>query len=394
MRRSRVCLQLLLALSWVPSTAATQSVPTRLLARPEAEFPEPFTLVAGVRELRDGRVIVVDPRDRTVQLVDFRSARAERIGREGSGPGEYGLPQRLIPLPGDSSAVFDVLNSRLLVITPQGKPGGFLELPQSGGGRGTVILGAGGLTADAQGMFYSSGTPFRTTGQGIEAVDSVAIERWNRASGKRDTIAYLRLAQGSAKVSGRAGNVAVSIGGGNPFSPQTAWAVAPDGRVAIVHPEPYQVEYVRPDGSRSRGPVIPYEKVRVNEAHKNQWRQSVKSSGMAIMVEDGPGGRKMQAGPVPNVPDPGDWPEYLPPFLGQGGSQFNVLFAGDGMLWVRRTGAVDAAPTYDVIDRAGRVAFRVQLAKRSRVVGFGNGTVYVVRSDEDDLQYLQRFRLP
>lgn len=393
MSGSRIFLGLLLPLSWFPATLAAQGVPVRVLAKPEAEFPEPFTMVAGVRELRDGRVVVADPRDRIVQLVDFRTGNAERIGREGSGPGEYALPQRLVALPGDSSAVYDILNSRLLVITPQGKPGGFLELPQTGGGRGTVVLGATGLVTDAKGTFYSAGAPFRTTAQGIEAVDSVAIERWNRSTGKRDTVAYVRLPQGSAKVSGSGGNVAVRVGGGNPFSPQVAWAVAPDGRVAIVHPEPYRVEYVEPNGSRVTGPIIPYDRIRVTEAHKEQWRQGVKSSGMAIMVEQGPGGRKMQAGPVPNVPDPGDWPEYLPPFLGQSG-QFNVIFASDGLLWVRRTGPADAAPLYDVIDRSGRVAFKVQLAKRSRVVGFGNGTVYVVRSDEDDLQYLQRFRTP
>jgi len=32
------------------------------------------------------------------------------------------------------------------------------------------------------------------------------------------------------------------------------------------------------------------------------------------------------------------------------------------------------------------------LPKRSRLVGFGNGTVYTARFDEDDLQYLQKHR--
>jgi hypothetical protein len=40
------------------------------------------------------------------------------------------------------------------------------------------------------------------------------------------------------------------------------------------------------------------------------------------------------------------------------------------------------------------VVGRVALPADTRLVGFGNGTVYLARSDEDDLQYLQRYRLP
>ena len=37
---------------------------------------------------------------------------------------------------------------------------------------------------------------------------------------------------------------------------------------------------------------------------------------------------------------------------------------------------------------------RVALSVRTRVAGFGRGVVYVVRIDEDDLQHLERHRLP
>src|SRR5690242_3721427 len=73
-----------------------------VLGKPDAEFAEPFTLIRTIRELSDGRVLVVDPRDRIVQLVDFRSGTATKVGRTGAGPGEYGLPDRIIALPGDS----------------------------------------------------------------------------------------------------------------------------------------------------------------------------------------------------------------------------------------------------------------------------------------------------
>jgi hypothetical protein len=51
----------------VASPALAQNVPTRTLSKPDAEYSEPFTMIAGVRELKDGRVIAIDPRDKTVQ---------------------------------------------------------------------------------------------------------------------------------------------------------------------------------------------------------------------------------------------------------------------------------------------------------------------------------------
>jgi hypothetical protein len=44
-----------------------------------------------------------------------------------------------------------------------------------------------------------------------------------------------------------------------------------------------------------------------------------------------------------------------------------------------------------VFDRTGMLVRKVTLEPRSRVVGFGERTVYVVRTDADDLEYLQRY---
>ena len=38
----------------------------------------------------------------------------------------------------------------------------------------------------------------------------------------------------------------------------------------------------------------------------------------------------------------------------------------------------------------GRVAF----PPRTELIGFGNETLYAIRLDDDDLQYLERWRLP
>jgi len=47
-----------------------------------------------------------------------------------------------------------------------------------------------------------------------------------------------------------------------------------------------------------------------------------------------------------------------------------------------------------VFDPTGHQLERVALKPRTRVVGFGKTTMYVVRRDEDDLEYLGRLALP
>jgi hypothetical protein len=378
--------------------AAAQNVTTRNLSRPEVEFSEPFTQLAGVRELRDGRVIAIDPRDKIVQVIDLRAGSATRLGRDGAGPGEYGLPLRLLPLPGDTSAVVDLLNNRMLLINPNATVGGFVETPppsEGRGGGGMIVMASGMPTAvDARGRFYGEGSPITMVNGTPQSSDSVPMLRWSRAAAKRDTVAWRSVPKDAVQVSGgnRGGraNVNVRIGGGGaPFQPADQMTVAPDGRVAIVHAEPYRVDFVSETGQRTTGQPIRYDRVRVSEGHKEEWRESRRSAmGIAISMENGR--RSAQMMPMRDVPDPENWGgEYMPPFLANTSA---ATFSNDGYLWIRRTGPAGQPPTYDVIDRAGNLAAKVVLPQRSRLVGFGNGTVYTVRLDEDDLQYLQRHR--
>ena len=55
MRRS---LTLLSAASMFAAVPVSAQAPLKTLAKPDAEYAEPFTTINGVRELRDGRVIV------------------------------------------------------------------------------------------------------------------------------------------------------------------------------------------------------------------------------------------------------------------------------------------------------------------------------------------------
>lgn len=367
----------------------------RTLARPDAEFSEPFTQVTGVRELRDGRVVAIDSRDKIVQVVDFKAGSGVKVGREGSGPGEYAFPTHILPLPGDSSGVYDMLNSRMLVVLPNGKTGPFITIDQpatQGPGGGMVRIGsAAPRYTDARGRLYWTGQAFSppTDGGPPKSADSVPVLRYDRTTKKTDSLAWVRVAKGNVQTSGGGGNVQVRMGVANPFAARDEWAVTPDGRVAVLRSPEYRVDWYGPTG-KSSSATIAYDKIKVTEQHKEQWRESRKSQ-TSVMVTVNNGQRSVRTGPPPaNIPDPGNWPDVMPPFL-----ENAVFVAPNGLVWVNRTrDAGDESADFDVIDASGKVVMKVELPKKVRLVGLGNGVVYGVRTDEDDLQYLQRYRLP
>ena len=386
----------LLAASLAVALPAAAQAPLKTLTKPDVEYEEPFTQINGIRELRDGRVIVSDVREKTVQIVDLKAGSAQKIGREGSGPGEYALPMRLLALPGDTSVVYDPLNRRFLVIGPDGKAGPFVSYePENTGGRTRVTLGA--RYTDARGRLYSAGPNFSIGPNGEPSTsDTAPILRLDRATRKTDTLAWVFTPTTTIRSSQGGTNIQVRAGGGNPFAEADDWAVTPDGRLAVVRAKNYRVDWYAPNGQKTSGPLIAYEKVKVTEDDKKAYRERRNAGGATMIVTEqrgGAGGTTRSAGVAPpnvQIPEPTDWPDLKPPFVA------NAAFAApNGNIWVLRTRpAKDKIPTFDVFDATGKVVNRVAIPADTRLLGFGNGTVYLARSDEDDLQYLQRYRMP
>jgi hypothetical protein len=188
--------------------------------------------------------------------------------------------------------------------------------------------------------------------------------------------------------------------GANPLIPASTWAVAPDGRIALVRPEPYRVEWISSAKARTAGPAVQYERLRVTEADKTPPRAPV--CPITITMGDAGGGARGAAGAagrattsirtgVVNPPARTDWPEQKPPFVT--GWYGGALVAPNGELWIGRSRGVDDPPSYDIFDGSGKLTGRAVLPKGTRVVAFGNGTLYGYRMDDDDLVYLQRFRV-
>ena len=379
-------------LASAPNLAA-QRPSAMALNTPAARHPEPFTRVAGVRELADGRVIVLDSRERRVVVVDMKSGEIHRIGQTGRGPGEYQMPRSLWPLPGDSSIVFD-LASRAgpFIITPRATIAGILRIVDShAGGRVWMVQDA----TDQRGRLYSQVPLSKKTAIGeIVSTDSGGIERFDRSNGHRDTVAFISVRSvPSGMQPNRAGRPIAATGQrptdagvAPPFAARDQWAVAADGRVAIASPDPYRVTFVDTNGIRKVSKPFVVDRVPVTEAHKKLWREE-RQQPVAAMVFRGEG-VTAQFMRVPYA-EPEAWPARLPPFLNHA-----VSFAPDGMLWIQRTTAAESSPLFDIVDREGRLVARLTAPRRSRLVGFGAAAVYIVRIDDDDLEYLERFPLP
>lgn len=392
---SLASLAVVVAVGVVPvvSLAAQSKVPSVTLSQPEVELEETFDRISGLRELRDGRVVVTDVLAKSVALADFKAGTVTRIGREGSGPNEYQFPRSLVALPGDTTLIVDVMQRRFLKVLPDGTPSGTIAWPNEMGGVVTV------KGADQQGRIYFQGSAFSFGGGGGPAQisermpDTVPVLRWDRKTQKVDTIARVKGPNLGVNVSGGQNNRSVTIRQ-QPWSPQDDWSVTPQGAVGIVRVADYHVDWISPTKQVTSGSKVPYAKVKVTEADREEYLRRMRNPRGRMMMTDGGGGPPGGGGPAgarpPQPAEPQvDFPEEKPPFAEQ-----SAMMTPDGQLWVRRSATVGTPTTYDVFDATGKQLRQVVLPKNASVAGFGNGTVYVTRTDEDDLVYLGRYRRP
>jgi len=248
--------------------------------------------------------------------------------------------------------------------------------------------------ADARGRLYGS-LPAIARGDGsTSSADSTPLTRLDPATGAMDTAAWVQSGSGGAVASMRRSGA----GGGQmrfsmqPYAPQDAWTVAPDGRVALVHASDYHVEWISPDGQRTSGPPLRFTPVKIGKAEKEEWADRM-SGGMAVMVMRSGGGNATAGTPPAFRPprpdiDAQDWPEVKPPFVAG-----SPRTSPEGELWIQVSQPASVTTeVWDVIDERGQRVRQVVLPEGRRLVALGKGTLYTVRRDADDLEWLERYK--
>ena len=382
MPRSRVFVLLLAvaSLSVYPTNVYPQELVT--LSPPTGVFSEPFSSVTGIRELSDGRLLVSDRIEQTISFVDLESGTAQPVGRVGAGPGEYRMPGMLLPLRADSTLLMDVGNMRMTVIGPNGitsqsipliKPNGQHLVPSRSDTNGVLF-------SESQSMWmFGPSSPLQ-----VEEPDSIPITSWDLFAETVDTLCFLSM-HGRERKRMRFGEADLRRFFPPAFPSRDGWTVAPDGRIALVYASDYHVEWVLPGGDRVIGPSTPYDPIPVNDEEKQLWTERV-GGGTVLAVSGEPeGGALTQRMPTPS-PDEINWPQFKPPFVSD-----LIFVAPDGNLWVGRHVAANDPRIFDVFDEEGKIVRSVVLPQGRRLVGFGSQSLYAVRTDDDDLLWLERY---
>lgn len=361
-----------------------------VLDSPTGTVSEGFGLVQSIRELPDGRVVFADPLGKALLVADMDAGALDTLGGEGAGPDEYRQPDNVFPWPGDGTLLVDLGNARMTRLGADLEFGATLPLASGrpGPGGNFVVRFPQGVDSDGR-IYYREMAP----GRG-EPPTHASVLRWDPEADQVDSVTAVLRESVSVQRSGGPNNQNVSMGP-VPLSPQDGWAVAWDGRVAVVRADPYRVEWIWPDGRVVTGPEVPYDRVRIDRGEKEEWVEARESRGGGVAVSVSITNGDVQTGFArgggsgrPNV-DQYEWPEVKPPFDAN-----DVLVSLSGEVWVRKHLPAGEAPVYDVFGSDGELRYTVGLEEGRRVIGFGSSSVYVVRIDDLGLQYVERHPSP
>jgi hypothetical protein len=160
----------------------------------------------------------------------------------------------------------------------------------------------------------------------------------------------------------------------NPLDGEDQAILFDDGWIALAFRDPYHVEWITPMGVRVRGSPITISGAPLGEPLKEaliRWRWP-------------------RVSPPFSSKDLPPWPVKYPPFLGGA-----VLTNPDGRLVIRRTHDPRSSGTlYDFFDRTGKRVLILRMAAHERLVGVGANSLYVVRKDADDVEWLGQHSFP
>lgn len=352
-----------LAFLLIPALAAAQRAPAIPLKPANATLSEEFSRIIGVRELRDGRVLIADGKEVRLVVASFDARSVTPVGRQGRGPGEFQSLGRLVSLAGDSSLIVDWGNQRWLILS--GARVAVTVPPESPALTATRVSVT---SADGSGYVLAEVYARPLPGRRWNPADSMCLVRVERTTGRADTVGRIRPRYERGQLFGR-GEVSVP-----PLAIGEQALLFLDGWMAIARLEPYQVEWRSPDGRTIRGTPLPFSVTKVNEREKRAYFDR----------EAKAWGRAPQYAPNPV------WPENLPVF-----ERDALLAAPDGMVLVRRMPTASVSDTrYDVVDRRGTLVRQISLPENQWIVGFGRRAAYLVVTDADGIQRIERHPWP
>ena len=358
-----------------------QAVPAQRLAAPLATLPHDFSMIRGLRELADGRVLVTDRLEEQVYVADLGRGTVRPVGRKGGGPQEYRLPAALIALDGDSTLLIDEGNGRLAIIGPDLRIARSMASQREGLGFGLYPR-----ASDRRGRLYVEIPPWAQRGP---PSDSALVARFDPATGRLDTLGRVR---GPTWLEGPAMKPRIPY---LIYSPQDVWTADAEGRVAFVRSAGYVVEWKGADGRLVRGPATRTRPMPVTARDRKAYvRNFLVGSSIGGKGTDGsvmspiPASMTTDA-EVDEMAGRQPFAEVRPPF-----TDVTPRIGPDGVLWVERSVAIGAARVYDRFDARGMRRGSVTFPVGRRLAGFGRTSLYAVATGDDGIDTLERYAIP
>lgn len=352
---------------------------TFALGEPQITVVEPFTRVAGVRELPDGRFVVVDMRERLIHLVDRAGASLTPLGTSGEGPLEFRFPAGIARFPGDTIGIYDPTNRRYLKISPQGRIVAEVSIP-------AVFLSRGGLApplgVDAQGRIYWLGDVVAMLPSGPKRNQAQNVRRWAPPAEKLDTV---------AAASDHAPEMHAHRF--HPYAERDAVVIARDGRVGVLAARDYRLRWFIDGREVAAGPALSFDRVAVTASDRQAYRDErarnpagAMMSGAPRSSEPSPAARRQMAEAYPDV----IFPASMPPFV-EGGA----MLSPSEDVWVTRSMASrERARRIDILANDGRRNGHLMLPADRRLVALERDGVYLARTDEDGFEWVERYAWP
>jgi hypothetical protein len=370
----------LLLLAAVP-LAAQQPRAARALAAPNLEIAEPFSGPLQLVELKNGNLVVHDSKEKRLVVVDVASQEQRDAAREGSGPTEFRSVIGMWRMPGDSVQLLDLFQSRFLILDPTGIARRTQPLP--GAGDPMAMMNRPMTRAlDAEGRWYGQAMAISFEGGQMTMADSALLVRTDPRTQRSDTLTRIPTFTEAPQFSPSL--IRFRVPG---YPPNDAWGVYPDGRVIVVRGRGYVPEFFPVGAPARRAAALPYPQMPVTAADRQVMMDSVKRA-----LEDGMRQAAGMAGgaqlPRVELLEPEPWQSQRPPLMGD-----VIRVDPRGRAWVP---VLDRTPgqRYDLLDAEGRVVDAIKLPPKVNLLGFGPGSVYTARVDEDDLMYIRRHPLP
>jgi len=351
---------------------ACNSAESQSALKLETRLPSSFGMLSNVVELRDGRVVFTDTKDKLFLRSDFKSGKVDTLGKRVdslalTGPaGEYRFPGWVAHLAGDTVALVDFGAIRTTRWNERGRPLNVLPIKEISGETPVLLYDTvgHGYKIDYQAIL-GGGEPGRSV-----RPDSIPVLRIALKSGVVDTVARLATPEYGDATFGEHVQQAAKV-----FAPNDHFGVLPDGTAWVARGRENLVDWRAPDGTWRRGKARSYTKLPVTQADKDRVLTQVREQGK-------------QFGMPQEIRIDYPFAESKPPF------DF-ALGRPNGEVWLQRPRAQeDAVLVYDVVNRQGAWQREVSFPKGAALAGFGaNGAVYGSIKGEDGRRTVGRFRL-